>query len=74
MNNALYVESRNNLVSSCRFQQNLSVPCGSWTNVNHPNRSFHVTSLELIKTRLNVTFDGDNSKTIALVTDNIIQD
>ena len=65
--NALYIDSTENCPFSCRFHRNTSDPCDNCSVDNRWSRMFHDWSLGPIKSLLNVTFDGNDSKAWAIV-------
>jgi hypothetical protein len=64
-NNAIYMESTENLPLSCRFHCNSSTQRVKWTIVKICNKSFYDASLGPTKSLVNITFDGQD--TIAMV-------
>jgi hypothetical protein len=64
---ALYMESNEIFPLSCRFHQNSSTPCVKWTVGKRYNKAFHDTSLGPTKSLLNITFSGEESITLAIV-------
>src|SRR5438105_1477197 len=61
------MEPIENLPFSCRFQQNTSYTCDSWIISNRSRRAFQSTRRGPTKSRLNDTFGGEVSITVAIV-------